>query len=258
MTPVIAGTSNHLYPTSDGRPMAETDWHRKLMTILIQILETRYAADPDAYVSGNLLVFLDRRDKRRHISPDCFVVFGVPKRDRPNYLPWEEGKGPDVVIEVTSKTTRREDTTVKFERYRDLLKVKEYFLFDPFEDYLSPSMRGYRLRAGQYVPIRFRDGRLPSARLGLHLERDGQLLRFWNPDSAAWLPTPDEVLQGRDEEIRARAEELETERERVRAERERARVERERADALEAELGRLRKRLHSPANGKGNGNGIAH
>src|SRR5437762_4593703 len=31
------------YPTSDGRPMAETDWHRDLMFALIAILKMWYA-----------------------------------------------------------------------------------------------------------------------------------------------------------------------------------------------------------------------
>ena len=127
-------TSNHLYPTSDGRPMAETDYHRHLMWQIISVLKARYAADPNTYVTGNLLLFYRPNDKRRHVSPDCMVVFGVPKMDRLNYLTWEEGKGPDVVIELTSKTTRREDVETKFELYRDVLRVKEYFLFDPFED----------------------------------------------------------------------------------------------------------------------------
>lgn len=185
-------TSNHLYPTSDGRPMAETDWHRILMVELIQTLSARYADRPDVYVSGNLLVFYRPADRRKHLSPDCFVVFGVPKHNRLNYLTWEEGKGPDVVIELTSKTTRREDVETKFELYRDVLKVKEYFLFDPFEDYLTPSMQGFRLRAEAYQPIRPKAGRLPSRLLGLHLERDGENLRLWNPDTGAWLPTPEE------------------------------------------------------------------
>lgn len=197
-------TSNHLYPTSDGRPMAETDYHRELMTQLIAELKARYASDPDTYVSGNLLIFYRPSDKRRHVSPDCFVVFGVPKGDRLNYLTWEEGKGPDVVIELTSKTTRREDEDTKFELYRDTLKVKEYFLFDPFEDYLSPSMQGFRLRAGEYRPIRAKAGRLPSRLLGLHLERSGHTLRLWDPATDKWLPTPDE----REAELEAEVERL--------------------------------------------------
>lgn len=187
-------TSNHTYPTSDGRPMAETDYHRELMFDLIHTLQARYAARPDVYVSGNLLVFYRPNDRRRHLSPDCFVVFGVPKGERLNYLTWEEGKGPDVVFELTSKTTRREDVETKFELYRDVLKVKEYFLFDPFEDYLTPSMQGFRLRAGAYQPIRMKGGRLPSRLLGVHLERVSHTLRLWEPSTGQLLPTSDEVI----------------------------------------------------------------
>jgi Uma2 family endonuclease len=202
VTPMLRKlTSNHLYPTSDGRPMAETDWHRILMVQLIQTLEARYVTQSDVYVSGNLLVFYRPNDRRRHLSPDCFVVFGVEKHLRLNYLTWEEGKGPDVVIELTSKTTRREDLTTKFELYRDVLKVKEYFLFDPYEDYLTPSMQGFRLRAGEYQPIRMKGERLPSQRLGLHLERDEESLRLWDPEAGAWLPTPQEVIVSQQAEI---------------------------------------------------------
>ena len=73
------------YPTSDGKPMAETDWHRDLMMTLIQTLGTYYAADPMVYVSGNLLVFYEPGNRRKHLSPDVFVVKGVEKRQRPNY-----------------------------------------------------------------------------------------------------------------------------------------------------------------------------
>jgi len=187
-------TSNHLYPTSDGKPMAETDRHRQLMFDLIDMLKAHFAGDPDTYVSGNLLLYYDRGNKRRHLSPCCVVVFGVPDQERINYLTWEEGKGPDVVLELTSSSTRHEDTTRKFERYRDVLRVREYFLFDPYEDYLEPSMQGYRLRAGQYVTIHPQAGRLPSQLLGLHLERDGSDLRMWDPATGRHLQTARQQL----------------------------------------------------------------
>src|SRR5207249_7592991 len=119
---------------------------RDLMVMLIETLKAFYRDSPRTYVSGNLLLFYEQGNKRRHVSPDVFVVKGVPKHDRPNYLVWEEGKGPDLVIELTSSSTRREDVKKKFLLYQDTLKVKEYFLFDPLEDYLDPSLRGYRLR----------------------------------------------------------------------------------------------------------------
>src|SRR5208282_5908853 len=146
------------------------------------------------YVPGN---------RRRHISPDVFVVKGVPKRERLNYLVWEEAKGPDVVIELTSSSTRHVDTHRKLVLYRDTLKVQEYFLFDPFGDYLDPALQGYRLLRGDYVPIRAVKGRLPSKVLGLHLERNDHELRLYQPATGKWLPTPEEALQ---QEVRARLE----------------------------------------------------
>ncbi len=195
------------YPTSDGRPMAETDTHRELMIDTIGMLQDYYASEPMVYVSGNLLVFYERGDRLRHVSPDTFVVKGVPKHNRDYYLIWEEGHNPDVVFEFTSKTTHREDSDFKFELYEKRLKVREYFLFDPFGDYLNPQFRGYRLRADKYAPIRAVKGRLPSQVLGLHVEQVGAALRFYHPASGQYLPTRAEKLaQAEAENARLRRE----------------------------------------------------
>jgi Uma2 family endonuclease len=193
--------------------MAETDRHRNLMSELIRMLERWYEADQNVYVSGNLLLFYEEGNRRRHVSPDVFVVFGVPKRERINYLLWEEGRGPSTVIELTSSSTRREDTRLKFELYRDVLRVPEYFLFDPFGDYLTPRFQGYRLTAGEYRPMRLQDGRLRSRQLGLWLESDGNDLRLVDPETNARLPTTAEVEAAAD-----RAQAAEAELERLRAE----------------------------------------
>jgi Uma2 family endonuclease len=180
------------YPTTDGKPMAETDWHRDLMVALIQTLSAHYANDPAVYVSGNLLIFYEPGNKRRHVSPDVFVVKGVPNHARPNYLIWQEGKGPDVVVEITSRRTRREDVAKKLALYQDRLCVPEYFLFDPLGDYLQPPLQGHRLRRGRYEPIAAAHDRMPSKVLGLHLEAHGEELRLYNPAARDWLPTPAE------------------------------------------------------------------
>ena len=49
------------------------------------------------------------------------------------------------MIEITSKSTKGEDKKTKFELYRDILKVSEYFMFDPTQDYLNPPLQGFRL-----------------------------------------------------------------------------------------------------------------
>jgi Uma2 family endonuclease len=217
------------YPTGDGKPMAETDVHRKLILTLTDTLEVYYATDPMVYVSGNLLVFYEEGNGRKHVSPDVLVVREVHKKDRENYLIWIEGKGPDVVIELTSKTTKSEDVKKKMALYRDVLKVPEYFLFDPLRDYLKPPMQGYRLIDGSYEPIASVDGRLPSEVLNLHLERSGSQLRLYDPLTDRWLPTS--------------AERNEAERQRAEAERQRAEAERQRADQAEGENARLRREI---------------
>ena len=77
----------------------------------------------------------------------------------------------------------------KFLLYRDVLKVTEYFLFDPTEDYLDPPFQGFRLIGGDYVPSDPIEGRLPSEVLGLHLERDGEELRLFDPATGRRLLT---------------------------------------------------------------------
>src|SRR5262245_6249463 len=181
------------YPTSARFPVPETDHHRDLMVELIQTLQAFFLGQ-SVYVSGNLLIFYQRGNRRRHVSPDVFVVRGVSGHRRPNYLLWEE-RPLNVVIELTSSTTSDEDTGRKMDLYRDTLKVREYFLFDPYGDFLTPRLQGYRLRAGQYRAIRAVGGRLPSRELGLHLEVAGDDLRLFNPATNAWLPTPAEVIQ---------------------------------------------------------------
>jgi Uma2 family endonuclease len=229
-TPRSSGRRVIEYPTSDGKPMAETDVHRQIMMDLIEILQDRYANDPNVYVSGDLLYFYEEGNKRKHIAPDVFMVRGVPKLPlRDHYLAWMEGKHPDIVIEVTSKTTRKQDEGKKRELYRDVLRVPEYFQFDPTEDYLKPPMQGHRLVDDQYQPIEPVAGRLPSEVLGLHFERDGTWLRLYDPVAGRWLPTR---LEDRAEQRR-------------RAEKERHRVE-----EAQAEVARLRREIEELRRGR--------
>jgi Uma2 family endonuclease len=185
--------------------MAETERHRDLMIELIQTLQRFFEHVLRVCISGNLLMFYDRGNLRRHVSPDVFVVRGVKKRERENYLVWEEKKAPQVVIELTSSSTRREDQRTKFNLYQNVLKVREYFLFDPFGDYLDPPLQGYRLHKGVYRPIQRRQNRLPSQVLGLHLEANGPSLRLWDPQTGTWVLTPAEF----EAQARQRAEQAE-------------------------------------------------
>jgi Uma2 family endonuclease len=221
------------YPCSDGRPMGETPYHVRNLGNLVFMLDAWFGNNPSVYVAGNMFVYYVEGDRHKHLSPDVFVVRGIAKTpERLCYLAWVEGKMPEAVIELTSRSTREEDLDDKFHLYQDILKVYEYFLFDPEEEYLEPSMRGYRLQGGKYVPIEPVDGRLPSEVLGLHLERDGWTLRLYDPTTGQWLPTMWEEHDRRQQAEAAREQEA--------AARQKAEAEVER---LRSELESLRARL---------------
>jgi Uma2 family endonuclease len=204
------------YPSGDGLPMAETPLHRQNLTDQIAMLSAWFAGDPLVYVSGNMFVYYVRGDRNKHLAPDVFVVRGVPKdKPRKTYRIWEEGKSLDAVIELTSQSTREEDEEDKFVLYRDELKVREYFLFDPYAEYLVPPLKGYRLLRRKYVPIEPVAGRLPSEVLGLHLEANGPVLRLYDSAAGRWLLTPAERIAEAEAEVQRLRREVEALRRRL-------------------------------------------
>ena len=112
-----AQTISTIYPESDGKPMAETDIDRQLLSVLVFTLETFFQSQPDVYVSGNLLIYYVEGNPKKRIAPDVFVVRGVDKWPRQIYKLWEEGVAPQVVIELTSRQTWREDLQEKWRLY---------------------------------------------------------------------------------------------------------------------------------------------
>jgi Uma2 family endonuclease len=186
------------YPDSDGQPMGETP--RRVRTILdsYEILDFWFRDRRDVFVAANMFLYYVRGDRHKHVSPDVFVVKGIPKikvPERRSYRLWEEGKGPSAVLEITSATTWDEDAEDKFTLYQDVLHVGEYFLFDPYLENLKTGLVGYRLLRGKYQQIKLVQGRLPSKVLDLHLENDHGALRFFNPAARQYLPTIREALE---------------------------------------------------------------
>ena len=184
-----------VYPESDGKPMAETEYHRDIMIDFIQMLKHHFRDVSDAYVSGNLLMYYEEGNIRKSVSPDVFVVFGVSKKRRRTYRTWEEGYTPDFVLEVASKSTYRQDLTHKKELYASVLGIREYYIYDPYHE-VDPYFLGYRLMDGAYKEIALVDERLPSLVLGLELgEREG-VFGLYDPKRSVWLqPLAEQVKQ---------------------------------------------------------------
>ncbi len=197
-----------VYPESDGKPMAETDTHRDLMVDFIQILRNYYQNEKDVYVSGNLLIYYERGNPRKSISPDVFVAFDVEKKQRNTYLTWAEAQTPDFVLEVASPSIFPKDIGEKKDLYASVLAVKEYYIYDPMGQ-IVPSFVGYRLIDGEYQEITLINDRLPSETLGLELgEHDGNL-RLYNPTTSQWLQTPQERATNAEAELAKALAEIE-------------------------------------------------
>jgi Uma2 family endonuclease len=210
------------YPESDGQPIAESDLHREEMSDLIHALVRRYRDVPDVYVSGNLFFYYVQGDPRSVVAPDVFLIRGVPKGRRRIYKLWEEGRVPSLIIELTSDSTQDEDLTTKKELY-ERLGVEEYFLHDPYQDYLDPSLQGFRLMKGRYQPILpGPDGSLPSLSTGLRLRTEGKRLRLVDAATNEPLLWGEELDAALEHEVAARRS-LEEELDRLRREVERKR-----------------------------------
>lgn len=237
------------YPESDGKPMGETDRHIQAIIRHREIL-LQYFAGQKVYVSGNLLVYYEQGNPKKFVVPDTFVAKGLEQRERRTFKTWVERKVPDVVIETTSRKTRKKDLFEKPALYAKL-GVKEYFLFDPDSEYLDPPLQGYRSSLDGFEPM-FPDesGGLVSDELGLRLNAENGLVQFYRLETGERLLTEAEgraveaegraaEAEGRAVEAMARAAEA-----RARAIEARARAAAEaRAEAAEAEVAKLREEL---------------
>lgn len=219
-------------PTSDGEPM-ETTRHREQMVLLIATLQDAWRSRDDYYVGGDMFVYYSElQAKHRDFrGPDVFVVMDTVKRERKSWVVWEEdGRAPDVVIELTSPSTEHIDHGDKMRVYARLLRVAEYYVFDPFTARLEafevdPETRAYRPRTADA------QGRFNSVATGLTLGvvpgRAGDIDANW----LRWIDAAGNVLP--------------TGQERAEREAERAEREAERADAAVRRVAELEARLGS-------------
>lgn len=207
-----------LYPSSDGKPMGETDYHVLAIILMFQALEDLTQNVEDVHVASNLFLYYEEGNPKARKAPDGMVTFGVKRGLRRTFKTWVEKAVPNVALEVTSRKTRKEDTVVKPRVYARI-GIKEYILFDPVGDYLKPRLQGFRLMRGRYVRMKpAADGSLTSEELQARMIAENHMIRFID------LRTGQPVLSRR--EIHAAAEEA-----------------KQRADALEAELARLKAKL---------------
>jgi Uma2 family endonuclease len=184
-----------VFPPSDlysDEPPLETDFHRLQMTLLLQCLEWLWRERKDFYASGNLTIYYSPRQRKSEDfrGPDFFVVLGTERKPRKSWVVWEEdGKYPNVIIELLSDSTAETDRGLKKQIYQDTFRTPEYFWFDPN----TLEFRGFALIQGSYQDMQANErGWLWSVQLQLFLGIEDRQLRFLTADGQL-VPRPEEV-----------------------------------------------------------------
>jgi len=184
------------YPASDGQPMAETEIHVLLIIDTFARLRHFFRRRHDVYVAGNMFLYYQKGNPRKRRAPDIMVIRGVDGRvKRRSFKTWEEKAVPRTIVEFTSQETAAEDLGAKKHVYQTL-KVREYFLFDPLQEYLPHQLLGFRYVRSVYQPmIPAADGSLVSEELGLRLCPEGDYLGLYDVKTGDKLLPMEDALQ---------------------------------------------------------------
>ena len=167
-------------PYDFGPPM-DSNHHRDNMNLLVDSLRLHWADRERGAVEGNMAFYFKEQQVHQNdfLGPDVFVVSDGVKRNRKSWVMWQESLPPDVVIELLSARTEKRDRGEKKEIYARMLRVTDYFLFDPTDG----RFEGFRLDGGQYHPLELgEDGLMPVSSIGMKLG-----LR-WSVDHGERLP----------------------------------------------------------------------
>ncbi|HBI46279.1 MAG TPA: hypothetical protein DDY78_26010 [Planctomycetales bacterium] len=251
-------------PEDDNVPM-ESSWHRDAMNFLIELIRSHMEGRTDFYTGGNMFIHFSATQVRNNDfrGPDVFFVGGVDgSKERKFWAVWlEENRYPDVIIELLSPCTARQDRTTKKAIYEKTFQTPNYFIYDPNERRLE----GWQLINGQYEPlVANKRGWLWSDKLEAWLGIWAGLFHRTIPD--VWLrlfdaegrivPSFDEKAQQQARRARRQAKAaLQRERRRTdealqlaSAAAERMVAERQRAESAEKELTQLRALLAAKGN----------
>lgn len=202
----------------DGEPM-ESDWHVKAMLLLISCTDWWFRDRDDFYVGGNMFIYFSERQARNNDfrGPDYFFVKNTRRKPlRKYWATWlEDGRTPDTVIELCSRSTITEDYGPKKIIYQNTLHVSDYFCYDPE----SRKLDGWRLIDRTYVALKPNEhGRLWSEELGLWVgiwkgkvgPFDDTWLRFYDREGNLVLSEVEGAEQHAEEErLRRQAAEAE-------------------------------------------------
>lgn len=236
----------------DGEPL-ESNRHRIAMNTLIRSLQQAWIDRNDFFTGGNMFVYYSSEQARNRDfrGPDFFVVLDVDgSQERQGWVVWEEnGRYPDVIVELMSPSTAEVDTGKKKYIYERIFRTRDYFVFDPFN---PNSLSGWRLDANlRYQPLPPNEqGYLWCETLGFWLgtwsgtiDREPAVwLRFYD-SSGNLILLPEEAAQqaaqAAQQALQSAQQAAEVAQQAVQSAQQQAEAERQRAERLAARLREL-------------------
>ena len=192
-----------IFPPSDlysNEPQLESYFHLQQMLLLLKCLDwwwrdslrDSFASRNDFFCAGNLTIYYSPRQSKSEDfrGPDFFVVLGTERKPRKSWVVWhEDGKYPNIIVEILSSSTAATDRGLKKQIYQNTFRTPDYFWFDPD----SLEFAGFHLLDGEYQPLEPNpQGLLWSQQLQLYLGIHTRQLRFFTAEGEL-IPTPEEV-----------------------------------------------------------------
>lgn len=167
-----------VYPSSDGKPMADNTKQFNWITLIKGNLEILYAQDPQVFVAGDLLWYPVEGQPKIAAAPDVMVAFGRPRGDRKSYIQHLEGGiAPQVVFEILSDANTPMEMLRKTNFY-SVHGVEEYYVYDPERDDLEVYLRrGDTLKMVDPLEFPF-----TSPRMHIRFDKWENELTIWHPD----------------------------------------------------------------------------
>jgi Uma2 family endonuclease len=225
-------------------PEMESSLHYMQLLMLVTCLELAWQDCQDFFIGANLTIYFSRQQlkNRDFRGPDFFLVKNTERKHRNSWVVWEEdGKYPDLIIELLSTSTANVDRLLKRDLYANRFHTPEYFYFSPE----TLEFAGFRLYLDTYQPIEPNEqGWFWSEVLGLFLGVYEQQLRYFSIEGTL-LPTPQEAIKievdkglalYEQERLRASQAQQDAEQERLRASQAQQDAEQERLRASQAEF----------------------
>jgi Uma2 family endonuclease len=222
-----------VYPSSDGKPMADNTRQFNYIMLIKENLEKLFAENKNVFVAGDLFWYPVQGNPRIVYAPDVMVAFGRPKGDRKSYIQHREGNiAPQVVFEILSDANTPTEMIRKTNFY-SVYGVEEFYVY-------NPDTGDFQVYTRQNDTLRLSNEVLPyiSPLLGIRFEVHHKELEIFYPNRERFLSVTQlyKELDAERQKVYEEKYKFEIEKQRADAEKQRADTEKQRAERLAAQL----------------------